>query len=94
MTEEAAERVGIATSAAEAAIENRALNAGRNRCSTQNQSFSASYEVVPFPAIEDGQLAADVHHRSRGRNEVGFANVVALFFLLDHASDELLQLFI
>ena len=33
-------------------------------------------------------LAADMHHGSRRRHEIGFADVVTLFFLLDHAANE------
>src|SRR5579863_2943109 len=35
-----------------------------------------------------------MHHRSRRRNEVRFADVVAFFFFLDYAADEIFQLFV
>src|SRR5580698_8074103 len=38
--------------------------------------------------------STDVHHRSRCRNEVRLADVVAFFFFLDYAADELFQLFV
>jgi len=47
--EEAAGKVKSVTSAAKAADKNKVLIAALKRCATQNQTFSAACEAVPFP---------------------------------------------
>src|SRR5208337_930339 len=58
-TEQAAEKVPFVTSGAKARGDKKAVIAALKRCATQNQSFSAACEVVPFPVeIEDPQGCA------------------------------------
>src|SRR5579862_3504 len=40
---------------------------------------------MPYP------LASDMHHGPRGGNKIGFADMMAFFFLLDHATNEFPQ---
>jgi hypothetical protein len=40
------------------------------------------------------QLSTDVHHGSRGRHKIRFADVVAGFFAVDYATDEVHKLLI
>ena len=51
--------------------------------------------TVLWKRIDDGEpLSADMHHGARRGHEIGFADVVALFFLLDHAANEFRQFFV